>query len=152
MLKDTLQQDLKAAMLARETEKVETLKGLKTAILYAEVAANKRDEGLSDDEVLAVLKKESKKRADAIALYQKGGNEEMALKEQAEKDLIDAYLPEQMDESAIEGLVDQVLSEMNISELTRQDMGKVIGAVKGKAGNKADGAVIAKVVQGKITA
>ena len=49
MLKDTLQQDLKAAMLARETEKVETLKGLKTAILYAEVAANKRDEGLSDD-------------------------------------------------------------------------------------------------------
>ena len=76
----------------------------------------------------------------------------MALKEQAEKDLINAYLPEQMDESAIEGLVDQVLSEMNISELTRQDMGKVIGAVKGKAGNKADGAVIAKVVQGKITA
>ena len=66
MLKDKIGADLKSSMLARDTERVEVLKGLKSAVLYEEVALKKREEGLSDDEILAVFKKESKKRREVL--------------------------------------------------------------------------------------
>ena len=91
-MKDKLQADLKTAMLARETEKVDTLKGLKSAILYAEVEQGKREEGLDDSGIMIVLKKEAKKRQDSVDMYRKGGNEEQAAKELREKAIIDAKL------------------------------------------------------------
>ena len=151
MLKDALQADLKAAMLARETEKVEVLKGLKSAVLYAEVAANKRDEGLTEEETLAVYKKESKKRQDAIELYSKGGNQEQADKEQAEKAIIDQYLPAQLNEQAVNALIDGAMAELGIETPERSDMGKIIGSAKAKGGAEVDGAMLAKLVQKRIT-
>lgn len=150
MLKDTLQADLKQAMLARETEKVDVLKGLKSAILYVEVAENKREEGLSDNEVLAVLSKESKKRQDSIDLYRKGGNDEMADKEQSEKDIIDGYLPAQLSEQEIEAAIADTMQALSISDPQKSDMGKIIGTVKSKYGAQIDGAVLAKKVQEKL--
>lgn len=150
MVKDQLQDDLKAAMLARETEKVEVLKGLKSAILYAEVAANKRDEGLSNDEVLAVMKKESKKRQDSIELYEKGGNQEMAQKEKNEKDIIDNYLPKQLSEDEVNSMIDDTMQSMGIDKPERSDMGKIIGAVKSKAGASVEGSLLAKLVNARI--
>jgi uncharacterized protein YqeY len=152
MLKDTLQADLKTAMLARETEKVEVLKGLKSAILYEEVAKNKRDEGLNDDEILSVFKRESKKRQDSIDLYIKGGNNEQAEKEQREKEIIDLYLPEQLSEEEVEKLITDTLNELNIENLTKQDMGRIMGSVKAKGGSSLDGAMLAKLVKQRIGA
>ena len=152
MIKDKIQADLKTAMLARDTDRVEVLKGLKSAILYAEVAENKRDVGLSDDEILVVFKKESKKRQDSVDLYIKGGNEAQAKKELEEKEIIDSYLPAQLDESAVNQLIDSALKELNISEPTKQDMGKIMGAVKAKGGPSLDGAMLAKLVQTRIGA
>lgn len=150
MLKDKLQADLKAAMLARDTDTVETLKGLKSAILYAEVETNKRDTGLGDDEILVVLKKEAKKRQDAIDLYIQGGNQKMADKEQTEKDLIETYLPAALGENEVNQIIDSVLSELSVETLSAQDMGRVIGAVKQKAGPSADGATIARLVKARL--
>lgn len=150
MLKDKLQADLKQAMLARDTEKVEVLKGLKSAILYAEVAENKRDVGLSDEEILVVFKKESKKRQDSVDLYIQGGNESQAQKETNEKAVIDSYLPAQLDESAVVALIDDALKELNITEPTRQDMGRIMGAVKTKAGASLDGATLARLVTNRL--
>jgi uncharacterized protein YqeY len=150
MLKDKLQADLKQAMLARETEKVEVLKGLKSAILYEEVAKGKREEGLSDDEILAVFKRESKKRQDSVDLYIKGGNNAQAENEKSEKGIIDSYLPEQLDEAAVNGLIDSAISELGITEPSKQDMGKIMGAVKSKGGSSLDGAMLAKLVQSRI--
>jgi len=151
-LKDTLQADLKTSMLARDSFKTDVIKGLKSAILYAEVAANKREEGLNDDEILGVFKKESKKRAESAELYTKGGNEASAKKELDEKAIIDAYLPAQLDEAAVNALIDGVLTEMCITEPTRQDMGKIMGAVKAKGGAELDGSMLAKLVNGRISA
>ena len=151
-LKDTLQADLKTSMLARDSFKTDVIKGLKSAILYAEVAANKREEGLNDDEILSVFKKESKKRAESAELYTKGGNEASAKKELDEKAIIDAYLPAQLDEAAVNALIDSVLTEMCITEPTRQDMGKIMGAVKAKGGAELDGSMLAKLVNGRISA
>jgi uncharacterized protein len=150
MLKDTLQADLKQAMLARDTDKVEVLKGLKSAILYTEVAEQKRDTGLTDNEILVVFKRESKKRQDSIDLYRKGGNLEQADKEQQEKDIIDGYLPAQMSEEEVNVLINRVLIDLAIDEPTKQDMGKIIGAVKSKGGATLDGAMLARLVHARI--
>ena len=150
MLKDKLQADLKTAMLARDTEKVEVLKGLKSAILYVEVEQGKREEGLSDDEVLSVFKKESKKRQDSVDLYKKGGNQEMSDKEASEKAVIDAYLPTQLTPEQLNEMIDDAMASMSISEVTSQDMGKIIGAVKAKGGAEIDGGTLAGLVKSRM--
>lgn len=151
-IKDTLQADLKTSMIARDSFTTDVIKGLKTAILYAEVAAGKRDTGLSDEEILSIFKKESKKRQESADLYMRGSAQERADKELAEKAIIDAYLPAQLDEAALNGLIDSAMGEMNITELTKQDMGKIIGAVKSKGGAEVDASVLAKLVQARIVA
>ena len=150
-LKTTLQNDLKTAMLARDTERTNVLKGLKSAVLYAEVEQGKREEGLDDAGILAVFKKESKKRQDSVDMYRKGGNDEQADKEQAEKEIIDSYLPEQLSEEEASKVIDQVMVDLAIENPEQKDMGRIIGAVKA-TGAEIDGATVAKLVKEKIGA
>jgi uncharacterized protein YqeY len=151
MLKQQLQDDVKAAMLAKDTLRLETLRGLKSVILYAEVAAKKReDEGLNDDEILALFAKEAKKRQESADLYVRGGAQDKADKELAEKKIIEAYLPEQMSETELTKLIDEAVAQTGAKSI--QDMGKVIGAVKARAGNSADGALIARLVKERLGA
>ena len=147
-MKDKLAQDLKAAMLARDSFLVDTLKGLKAAILNQEIASGKRESGLSDEEIETLLAKESKKREEAAGLYEQGGNVEMADKERREKAVIQAYLPKQLSEEEISQLVEEAIEQTGASEA--KDMGKVIGAVKAKAGNSAEGSLIAKIAKSKL--
>jgi len=149
-IKDTLQANLKTSMIARDSFTTDVIKSLKSAILYAEVASGKRDEGLSDDEILAVLKKESKKRQESADMYKTGGSPDKADAELREKVIIDAYLPAQLDESAINALIDAAAADLGITEPTKQDMGKLIGAVKAKGGAEVDGSMLAKLVQARI--
>ncbi len=149
MLKQQLQDDVKAAMLAGDALRVETLRGLKSVILYAEVAAKKREgDGISDEEIVTLFAKESKKRTESAELYVKGGAQEKADKELAEKAIIDAYLPEQLSEADLAKLIDEVIAEQGAEGM--QAMGKVIGAVKAKTGNSADGALVAKLVKERL--
>ncbi len=150
-IRQQLDDDVKAALLAGESMRVETLRGLKSAILYADVAAKKRDSGgIPDHEVLAVLAKEAKKRQESADLYVKGGRQELADKELAEKAIIYKYLPEQMSDEALGALVDEVIKDQGAEGV--QAMGKVIGAVKSKAGNTADGSKIAQFVKERLGA
>lgn len=148
MLKQQIDIDLKAALLAGETTKVETLRGLKSSILYAEVAAKKRDVGLTDDEILALLAKEAKKRQESADLYVQGGSAERAEKELAEKAIIEAYLPAQLSEAELLEHIDTAIAETTAQG--PQAMGQVIGKVKAKAGSSADGAVIARLVKERL--
>lgn len=148
MMKQQLQDDLKAAMLAGDAARTETLRGLKSAILYAEVASGKRDEGLSDAEIEALFAKEAKKRQESADLYIQGGSQERAQKELAEKAVIETYLPEQLSEEEIAATVDAVISAQGAQGA--QAMGAVIGAVKQQLGNTADGSVIAKLVKERL--
>lgn len=149
MLKQRLQDDVKAAMLAGDSARLECLRGLKSVILYAEVAAGKREEGLTDEEITALLAKEAKKRQESADLYVQGGAEDRADKELAEKAIIEEYLPEQMSEEELEALVDEIISQVKPAGL--QQMGQVIGQVKSRAGSSADGALIAKLVKEKLS-
>lgn len=147
-LEQQLEQDIKAALLSGDKTKATTLRGLKAVLLNVKVAQGKRDSGLTDDEVLPILGKESKKRQESADLYKQGGDETRAQAELAEKAIIDAYLPAQLSEDEITRMVDEAIAATGASSPAQ--MGQVIGQVKAKAGASADGAVIARIAKEKL--
>ena len=148
MLEERIEQDIKAALLGGDAARVSTLRGVKSVLLNEKVAKGKRESGLSDDEVLALLGKEAKKRQESADLYVQGGSQERADKELAEKAIIEEYLPAQLSEAEIGELVDAAIAETGASG--PQAMGQVIGKVKQQAGAAADGAVIAKIAKERL--
>lgn len=149
-IKKQIEVDLKTSMLASDASRTTTLRGLKSAILYSEVDQGKKEAGLTDDELTALLQKESKKRQEAADLYAQGGSQERADKELFEKEIIDHYLPAQMSESEVEKIVDEVITSSGAQSVA--DMGKVIGLVRQKTAAQADGALIARLVKEKLGA
>lgn len=145
MLKARIDQDLKTALLAGDRVLATTLRSLKSVILYAEVAKGSREEGLSDDEITSLFSKEAKKRQESADLYKKGGNQEKADLELAEKKVIEGYLPVQMTDEELSRLVDETVAALGASGPGA--MGQVIGAVKQKTAGQADGARIAQLVK-----
>ena len=150
MLEDKLEQDLKTALLAKNAQRVSVLRGLKSVLLNVKVAEGKRESGLNDDEVVAILAKEAKKRQESADLYEQGGRPEKAEAELAEKAIIEEFLPEQMSEEEVAALVDEAIAATGAKE--QKDMGKVIGMVRSKAGAGADGALIARLTKEKLGA
>ncbi len=148
MLEQKIEQDLKTALLAGDAQRVSVLRGLKSVLLNVKVATGKRDSGLSDEEVLPILGKEAKKRQESVDMYKQGGDQARADAEQAEKAIIEEYLPEQLSEADIAKLVDEAIQQTGAKG--QQGMGKVIGAVRAKAAGQADGAVIARLTKEKL--
>lgn len=146
-LKARLDQAIKQALLGGDSFTATALRGLKSAILYAEVAAKKRDEGLNDTEIQAVLAKEAKKRQESADLYTKGGRQELADTELREKALIETFLPAQISDEELTKLVDDV-----VAANPEAQMGQLIGLVKQQAGPGADGGRIAALVRARISA
>ena len=149
MLKQLIEDDLKSAMLSGNSDVTEALKMLKAAILNKEVELGIRDSGLSDDQVIDLLSKEAKKRLESSTVYANAGREDQANGEKAEYELIQKYLPEQMSEQDLKVLVSQTIGDMG--QVTIKDMGRVIGAVKSKAGASADGGKIAELVKQQLS-
>jgi uncharacterized protein YqeY len=145
MLEKQIEQDLKIALLAKDHVKVDTLRGLKSALLYAKVEKGKRDSGLTSEEEIAVLSKESKKRSESAELYIKGGNQVKAQQELLEKEYIDVYLPKQLSVEEVKRIVIDTISVMGVNDMA--SMGRVIAEVKQKTAGAADGGLIAKLVK-----
>lgn len=150
MIKDKLMQDLKEALLAKDSDRATLIRGLKSAILYVEVAEGKRDEGLSDEACIAIFQKEAKKRQESADMYVQGGDQARADKELAEKRLIETYLPAQLSEEEIAAVVKTVIAQTGATDM--KSMGQVIGAVKVETKGAADGALIAKLVKEQLSA
>ena len=149
MIKQSIENDIKTAMLSGDKELVSALRTIKSAILDVEVNQNLRDTGLGDDAIVALLQKEYKKRAEAAGMYESAGEKVRADKERYEQNVIQKYLPAMMSNEEISKIVDEVIA--NMGEVSMQNMGQVIGAVKAKTGNLADGGVIAGLVKAKLS-
>ena len=149
MLEDQLAKDLKTSMLAGDSARTETLKMLKSALLYKAVELGVRDAGLTEEQVIDVLSKESKKRAEAAAMYEKAGRAKQAAAEKFEQELISQYLPKQASDEEIIAAIDQVI--LKIGDVSMQQMGQVIGAVKAQLGQTADGSRVATLVKEKLS-
>jgi len=125
--------DLKAAMKAGDKQRVGTLRLINAAIQSAEIEAKKP---IDDAAVLAVMTKMVKQRRDSIEQYTNGGRPDLAAVEQAEIAIIEAYLPKQMDDSAVAAAVAAAIAETGAASV--KDMGKVMGVLKTKYAGQMD--------------
>jgi hypothetical protein cdiviTM7_02614 len=148
-LKARITDEMKAALLGGNRFRGDVLRNVKAAILNEEVSLGKRDEGLSDAEVEKVLAREVKKRVESAELYRSNGRAELAEPEEQEAEILREFLPEQLSEAEVMAIVEDVVASMD--DVSMQKMGQVIGAVKQKVGNAADGALVAKIVKEKLT-
>lgn len=147
-IKQQIEADIKTAMLAGDKTRVTTLRSLKSAILYAEVAQGSRETGLSDPEVIDILSKESKKRQESADLYRQGRDEVRAAAELAEKEVISTYLPKQLTDDELVLLINEAIATTGATG--PQAMGQVIGYVKAKVGAAAEGSRIAGAVKERL--
>ena len=132
-LKQQINDDIKAAMLAKDTERRDTIRLLTAAIKQKEV--DERIE-LDDAGVIAVIDKMVKQRKDSIAAFEQGGRADLAAKEAAELVVLQAYLPARLSAEEVAAEVKAIVAE--IGAKGPGDMGKVMGAVKAKLAGKAD--------------
>lgn len=147
-LKDKIQEDLKHAMIDKAEEKLSTIRMLKSAIQYLEIQKGGAGYEATDEDVIDVVGREIKKHKESIALYEKGGRQELADKEKREMEVLQTYMPEQLSENDINKLVDEAISQTNASSI--QDMGKVMGVLSPKIKGKADGGDISLIVRNKL--
>lgn len=142
MLKEKIDQDYIISYKEKDELKISVLRILKSAIKNAEI--DKKDQ-LSDEEIIAVIKREIKQRNDAIEIYKKSGKEEALKKEKAESELLKLYLPVQMNEDEIRHIAKQTIQDLNASDVGKT--GQVIGSIMNQCKGKADGAVVSKIVR-----
>jgi uncharacterized protein len=147
-IKEQIDADLKTALLAGDKQTVSVLRGLKGSVLNVEIQNNSRDKGLTDEEVLVVFAKESKKRQESAEMYTQGGRPEKATAEVEEKAIIDKYLPQQMGDDELSVIIDEAIAKTGAAG--PQAMGQVIGAVKQQVAGQADGGRIAAMVKEKL--
>jgi len=136
--------ELKKAMMAREADKVSVLRMLKSAVKYASLEKGAENEP-TDADVIAVVRKESKKREDSIASFTQANRADLAAKEKAELELLRAYLPAQMPEEKIEALVRDAIAETGAT--SKAQMGLVMKAAQAKAAGQVDGKTLSQAVQ-----
>lgn len=144
-LKDGIAQGIKDSMKSGDKVRLGTLRMLSAAVKNREVEVLHE---LSDDEVREVAVKEAKRRKEAIEAYEAGNRPELVAKEQAELDILQSFLPEQLSEAEIDALIEEVIAATGAS--SAKEMGKVMGPVMAKAKGKVDGAVVQAKVKARL--
>ena len=137
--------DLKAAMLARDAEKLSVLRMLKSAVKYASIEKGGADSVPSDLEVIAVVRREAKKREDSITQFTQAGRTELADKEKKELEFLKTLLPAQLTPEKLEALVKEAIAEVGAT--SKAQMGSVMKAAQAKAAGQADGKTLSQIVQ-----
>lgn len=145
-LKEQINEDMKAAMRAKEAEKLGTIRLLMAAMKQKEV--DERIE-LDDGAIVAIVEKLIKQRKDSISQFEAAKRDDLVAKEKAELVILQAYMPEQLSEEEVARVVQEVVIEVNASG--PQDMGKVMGKVKSLLAGRADMGVVSAQVKAALT-
>ncbi len=146
-LQEKVMTEMKAAMKAKDTVALESLRAIKSAILLAKT--EKVGTELSEEDEVKLVQKLVKQRKDSAAIYQQQGREELAEPELAQVAAIEKFLPEQLTEEEIEKVVVQTIDSVGASGM--QDMGKVMGIVSKELAGQADGKTISTIVKAKLS-
>ncbi|HEX7586419.1 MAG TPA: GatB/YqeY domain-containing protein [Patescibacteria group bacterium] len=144
-LKQKIFEDMKAAMKEGNAIKRDTLRMLDSMIKNTEIEKLKKEEGLSDEEVLAVIARAAKQRRDSIEQYKVGGRTDLAEKESKEIEILAAYMPAQFGKDKVREIVQAVIAETGA--VSKTDMGKVMGQAMGRLKGQADGNLVKKMVE-----
>ena len=141
-LQEQIQQEIKSAMVARDADRLSTLRLLKSAMGYAQI--EKKTESLSDSEVTSLILKEVKKRRDSVEQFRNGGRPELAEKEEKEILVLEKFLPKPLEPAELEAIVKATIQETGAT--SKKEMGQVIKAVQAKVAGQAEGKVISALV------
>ena len=152
-LRDRINETMKEAMRAKETERLSTLRLINAAIKDRDIAARAGDgdgdsKGVGDDDILQILGKMVKQRQESARAYEEGGRLELAQKELSEITVIEDFLPRQLDESETEAAVEKAISDTGASSI--RDMGKVMGALKAKYTGRMDFGRVGPMVKARL--
>jgi len=145
-----IDQEIKAAMLARETAKLGVLRMLKAALMNAAIEKHGAGGALDDSDALSIVRKEIKKRQDSVEGFEKGGRKEMADNERAEIELLNVYLPQALSADVLSALVRDAIAEAGAT--SKQQMGAVMKIANAKASGRADGRALSTEVQKQLGA
>jgi len=142
-LEEKINADIKSAMLAKEKEKLEALRAVKSAILLAK--SEKAGSEVSEDTELKLLQKLVKQRKEAAEIYVNQSRQDLADVEMYQAKVIEQFLPAQMSEEEVEKIIQTIITETGASGI--KDMGKVMGTASKQLAGKADGKLISEIVK-----
>lgn len=143
-LEQKVMADLKIAMLAKDEKSLRALRAIKAAIINAKTAEGAGGEIKEEDEI-KLLQKLVKQRKDSLEIYEKQNREDLAVKEKEEVEVIEKFLPKQLDEAELKLIISKIVTQTGAS--TPADMGKVMGTANKQLAGKADGKTIAAIVK-----
>jgi uncharacterized protein len=146
-LKERITEDMKAAMRAKDSERLGTIRMITSAIKQREV-----DEriALDDTQVLAVIEKMIKMRKESIAQFQSGGRDDLVAKENKEVELLQAYMPAQLSEAELDAIIADAIAQSGATSI--KEMGKAMAIVKQKAQGRADMGAVSSKLKAKLGA
>lgn len=143
-LEEKINQDIKAAMIAKDANKLRGLRAVKAAILLAKTEKG-HTEDLTEETEIKVLQKLVKQRKESAEIYKNQNREDLYAIEVEEQEVIEAYLPKQMSREEVEKIIKEIISTTGASSV--KDMGKVMGAANQQLAGKADGRTISELVK-----
>jgi hypothetical protein len=146
-LRERLDEDLKAAMRQKDPLRLNTIRGLKSAVKYREIELMKT---LDDAGILGVIASEIKRRRDAVEQYHAGGRQDLVEKEEAESRILHGYLPQQLSTAELEAKVDEVIAQVGAKG--PKDMGAVMKALLPQVQGRADGKAVSELVKQRLAA
>jgi len=148
MLSKQINADIKQAMINKDKLRVTVLRTIVAEFKNEAINLKKKDDGLTDEEALKVIKREAKKHKDSITQYRVADREDLVEQEQTELDIIQKYLPEEMSEENVAKIVDEVLVKMG--EVLPSQFGEVVKKVMVETKGQADGSTVSKIVKEKL--
>ena len=144
-LVDELEQEVKEAMLARDTQRRDALRLILSSLQTAEKELQRP---LHEDEELQVLQRERKRRLESIEAFEAGGRAEQAAKEEGELEVLEEFMPEPLSEDDLERIVDDAIAEVGATSM--RDLGRVMADVMPQIAGRADGSAVSQLVREKL--
>jgi uncharacterized protein YqeY len=145
-LKEQILADIKEAMKNKEADRLSAIRMLQAAVKNKEIEL--RPNAITDQDVMAVIKKATKQRKEAIEQYANAGRQDLADKEQFELSVLETYLPAQLDQAQVEKIVADVIAQLGAKSM--KDMGGVMKEVQARTQGQADGKMVSEIVKSKL--
>jgi uncharacterized protein YqeY len=146
-LKETINEDLKKAMLAGPSVRLDTIRAIRAEILKMDKSGMNRE--MTPEEEIALLTKQAKQRKESIEMFAAAGRQDLVDKEQGQLDILSEYLPKPLSNEEAEAIINKIIADTGAA--TQKDFGKVMGAASKELKGKIDGKIIQEIVKSKLS-
>ena len=147
MIANTIDQEIKQAMLAKNQAQLRGLRAIKAALLLAKTEKGPAEE-VTEEAEMKILQRLIKQRKESAEIYKQQGREDLSIIEEEEIDVISAFMPKQLDRADIEKVIAEIITQSGASSV--KEMGKVMGLANKELAGKADGKLIAEIVKAQL--